>query len=171
MPEKIDKRLVWKTAKGAIDDVTIVGVAGVAHPDHKAGIVVEDASLVLAELQQDGVPLEGAKLKKAATEFGIRHGLEVVEIPADKVRLLPTEVGAAPDRPPLAEVAEDDYKHAMGLIVPERTALVSSQIDDADEQLAETRKLQLATEKTTPEQDEPPPAGPTPAVTPPIEES
>lgn len=87
--------------------VTLAG-AGLLPANGVGGVLLTRAALDLHELQDDdGNPLEGAALKKAAQAFADERGYEVAEISDAKVAKLGELAGGTPDRPPAIEVAQD----------------------------------------------------------------
>ena len=106
---------VFKTPEDFDGSVELVG-AGVAGPNGKGGIVVEEAAQIMGELQnEDGEALKGKALTEAAKDYAEgREDLVVVSLSDQKVEQLGEEMGSAPDRPPAAEVAEQEYKDTYG---------------------------------------------------------
>lgn len=117
--------LVFKTKKGD-PPIEIMG-AGVVGGDALGGVLVEDAALVMRELQETDdlgyakpdkhgriVPLKGAALRKAAEEFAESRGLEVEDVSDKKLQQLREEAGVPAPRPPLVEIAKERYKQVYG---------------------------------------------------------
>lgn len=120
--------LVFTTPKDSTGDVEIVG-AGVAKAGAVGGVAVEQAAANgMVALQKKGehgelvlddrgapTPLSGKALEKAAREFvADRDDLDVTNLSEAKIAKLPEETGVAADRPPAAEVAEEDYNRVYG---------------------------------------------------------
>ena len=89
---------VFKTLPGSSDPVEINGI-GFCGADAKGGVPVETAAVRMHELQnEDGEPLTGKKLAKAAQEWAEPRGLQVVDV-AD-VSKLREELGYPADETP-----------------------------------------------------------------------
>jgi hypothetical protein len=83
--------------------------------DGKGGVLLEDAATSMAELQDgDGNPLTGKALVEAAEKFAETRGLRVESISNAKAEKLPQLMGAAADRPPAAQVAEEAHEALYG---------------------------------------------------------
>lgn len=83
--------------------------------DGKGGVTLERAAEVLPQLQDDdGKPLAGAALTSAAEAVIEGYGLQIKQVSEAKVSKLPQLAGAAPDRPPAAEVAQGNYEALYG---------------------------------------------------------
>lgn len=83
--------------------------------DGKGGVLVERAAEVLPQLQNDdGGPLTGASLKSAAEALAEEAGVRVAAISEAKADKLPQIAGGYADRPPAAEVAQDNYTALHG---------------------------------------------------------
>lgn len=120
--------LVFKTDKEHPHDVEIVG-AGVAHAFGKGGVPVEHASQTMPELSEqnpdgtlvldeDGnsVPLTGSTLTSAAKAFAEERGLVTENASAEAIAAFPQDVGSPADRPPLEEVAKEEYERTYGYL-------------------------------------------------------
>lgn len=100
---------VFKTRKGD----PIVEIPGVGLVDDTAGVPLERAALVMAELQdKNGKPLAGQVLAGAAKKWADRVGLTVTQGPADAedapaaVAAQATAATAEPTAAPAAETKE-----------------------------------------------------------------
>lgn len=132
--------LVFKTDKDSPDNVEIVG-AGVAFAGGKGGVPVEVAARIAPELQvldesgnpevdddDNAIPLSGKKLEEAAKEFADARGLKVARVsdtgdsPEEKLlnlqAKLAQDAGMPADRPPAAEVAEEEWVRTYGGLEP-----------------------------------------------------
>jgi len=104
---------VFRTRKGGVAaEIANVGYLG---PDANGGVPIDRAAELMAELQDgEGKPLTGTDLTAAAKKWADAHDLDVSQLSAEKITALPTELGAAPDRPSAEEVSKENYRAEWG---------------------------------------------------------
>ena len=83
--------------------------------DGKGGILLTEAAQSMAELQdENGKPLTGQALVKAAENFAEARDLRVSAVSEAKAAKLPELNGATADRPPAVEVAQEAHAALYG---------------------------------------------------------
>lgn len=133
--------LVFHTPREHPYDVEIAGV-GTVGGQNRGGIPVEHAAAVLHELQDDdGKPLTGAKLEKAANAFAAGRGLAVKSLKNIDEEKLRVEAGAFPAGPKIEEVAWAIAERDRGNFIEHSENPAAAPLAPADVLVTETDVL------------------------------